>query len=400
MDIISPIIETLKSQGVKLSDKSKQALSVAGYEAKDRRYRYLYDDNILSGLVKTNTICTGLFESFSLEPSDILTNVYLPLPKHIEYRQPHGKVSEVRQKRLYKQGLRQGSTDTRLYSTREDLLEGLTGYITTTDLLLQALSKPAAFSAIQSQGVSINKVKRYVNSLNLLEPDIETQKIVLGIKNKKITVDAFDYSSASKLPTILSNSSSESSVRSNIIVTEKQKFIEEIKELEWLINKHNVSEHELQKFFEKNPSLIMGADHIKTHAQLSLVREDLGELRPDFFLERIDGGFCDVLDIKLPKEKLVVGKDNRRTFSSAISSAVGQLREYRNYFDEKLHRDIFQKKYALESYKPDIMVVIGRSNCFKNTIERQALTQELSNLKIMTYDDILARANNQLKLMS
>ncbi len=36
-----------------------------------------------------------------------------------------------------------------------------------------------------------------------------------------------------------------------------------------------------------------------------------------------------------------------------------------NYFDEKSHRDIFQKKYALESYKPDIMVVIGRSNCFK-----------------------------------
>ncbi|NSM25869.1 hypothetical protein HT094_16990 [Shewanella sp. ZOR0012] len=218
MDIISPIIESLKSQGVNLSDKSKQALSVAGYDAKDRRYRYLYDDNILSGLIKTNTICTGLFESFNLEPSDILRNVYRPLPKHIEYRQPHGKVSEVRQKRLDKQGLRQGSTDTRPYSSREDLLEGLTGHITTTDLLLLALSKPAAFSAIQSQGVSINKVKRYVNSLNLLEPDIETQKIVLGIKNEKITLDLFDYSSAFKLPTLISNSSSESSCSGTLIL--------------------------------------------------------------------------------------------------------------------------------------------------------------------------------------
>lgn len=79
---------------------------------------------------------------------------------------------------------------------------------------------------------------------------------------------------------------------------------------------------------------------------------------------------------------------------------MGQLREYRNYFDEKAQRDIFTKRYALESYKPDVMVVIGRSNCFKSNMERQALTQELSNLKIMTYDDILARANKQLKLMS
>lgn len=397
MNIISPLIEELMHKGVQLSDKSKQALSVAGYEAKDRQYRFVYDDNILNGLVKTNTVCTGLFESFGIEPSEILTDVYLPLAKNIEYRQPYGKVGEVRLKRLEKQGMRQGSTIPNRYSNQHNLLDGLSGYVTTSDLLLMTLSKPAAYSAIKRQGVSINKVKMYIRSINALEPDIENQKLVLGLKNNKITIDSFDYSTAANLPSINTRITP---IRSNIIVTEKQGIIEEIRELEWLINNSEVSEHDLQKFFEKNPHLICGTDHIKVHPQLSLVREDLGQLRPDFFLERIEGGFCDILDIKLPKEKIVVGQDNRRTFSAAISSAIGQLREYRNYFDDKTNRTIFKNEYGLESYKPDIMVVIGRSNGFKDIIERQSLTQELSNLKIMTYDDILARARHQLKIMS
>ncbi|HKC62526.1 MAG TPA: Shedu anti-phage system protein SduA domain-containing protein, partial [Pyrinomonadaceae bacterium] len=75
-----------------------------------------------------------------------------------------------------------------------------------------------------------------------------------------------------------------------------------------------------------------------------------------------------------------------------VSLALNQLREYRDFFEDKENRKIFHKKYGVNAYRPKIVVIIGRSQDFYNEIERKRIADEYSHLEVITYDEILNRA--------
>jgi hypothetical protein len=175
-----------------------------------------------------------------------------------------------------------------------------------------------------------------------------------------------------------------------------------LEEFEDLLNTLSASEAEFQSFFEKHPEFLKGLDYRYIHPQMILSRDTGPEFRPDFILEPMASSFCDILDIKLPYEALVVRlrQFTRVRFRAAINEYVAQLTEYKRYFEDRMNREAFYRKYNLHCYRPKCILVVGRRHHFRSDLERQEMKDVLpAGLEIWTYDDILARAKSYRELL-
>lgn len=170
----------------------------------------------------------------------------------------------------------------------------------------------------------------------------------------------------------------------------------EVLELEDLINNTRTQEQQLQSFFESHPHFLRIWDHREVFPHVYLSREEEGSLVPDFILLDRDAQAAMILDLKLPRAKLIVHQDNRVRFAAAISEAKAQLLEYRRWFEESRNRKSLKQTVGMEIYNPRLAVVIGRSSCFAGEYERQKLAHDNRDLEIVTYDDILTRAKRRL----
>jgi hypothetical protein len=166
-----------------------------------------------------------------------------------------------------------------------------------------------------------------------------------------------------------------------------------IEELEQLLGKDSTSESDFQKFFERNPRFLLGDNYCHLHSQIVLLSED-GDLIPDFFVERPGTRFADILELKKPGAKIVSGSGRRRGFSAELTQALNQVREYRNFFENKATREEFYRRYGFRAYRPSVCIVIGRSWEYVDHMERIQIEDEYKNVRVLTYDDILARAKS------
>jgi hypothetical protein len=174
---------------------------------------------------------------------------------------------------------------------------------------------------------------------------------------------------------------------------------ERMKEFRGLISKRELKEPELQSFFEKNPVFLsFGTKYRKLFPRIHLEKPDGEDLIPDFLLERVTDAFCDILDIKLPAEKVLAGSEERKRFTSEVSKAIAQVHEYREYFDEANNRRDVKKKYGLSVYKPDISVLIGSS---QNVDVEDLITvgDRYRYVKVVTYDEILKQIEHLRSLL-
>jgi len=168
-------------------------------------------------------------------------------------------------------------------------------------------------------------------------------------------------------------------------------WLPEAVELEELVNDPSVAESDLQEYFEKHPHLLAGISYDRIIPHPILARDREGPLIPDFMLEPTGGGFADVLDLKLPRERLVVGRKDRLRLSAHVAEALAQVREYRAYFENPERRQAVQDRYGLQAYRPTVAVLIGRDpGAGREKFELKRLWDELpSHAKLMTYDDLL-----------
>lgn len=102
-----------------------------------------------------------------------------------------------------------------------------------------------------------------------------------------------------------------------------------------MVESEGTSEPQLQSFFEENPAfLLQGRMYRKLHPRV-ILQSPNGDLIPDFLLERTSDGFCDILDLKLPDKQIIVGPENRKKFSSHVESAIAQVDEYGEFFNDQ-----------------------------------------------------------------
>src|ERR1051325_4224704 len=168
------------------------------------------------------------------------------------------------------------------------------------------------------------------------------------------------------------------------------RYRRQIEDFEKLINDADTSEQQFQNFFERHPRFLLGHEYERALPQVVLERDDDGPLRPDFLLKPIGKSLADVLDLKLPGEKLVVGSKNRRRPSHAVQDAVAQMREYRDYFERPEHRQALLAKIGVTAHRPRATIVIGKRTDEENEERQKQIEDALpSYVRIVTYDDLL-----------
>ncbi len=171
---------------------------------------------------------------------------------------------------------------------------------------------------------------------------------------------------------------------------------DEIAELEEMIRNPNAKERDFQAFLEKHPHFFRRWDYREVRPQVYLVRKGHGPLVPDFILTNPEMQQAMIVELKLPKPKLVRRRPNRDRFASAIQDARAQLLEYRDWFREKSNRQRLAADLRMEAYEPRLAVIIGRSADFQSGIERQKLVARTPDIEVVTYDDLLAYARDRL----
>jgi hypothetical protein len=169
----------------------------------------------------------------------------------------------------------------------------------------------------------------------------------------------------------------------------------EVIELEELLNDKTASEDVFQEFFERHPHFLRRGDYREVLPHPYLRRADSGPLIPDFILTDRELFKAAVVELKLPRAKLIRRQTNRERFGDAVTEARSQLMRYRDWFRSDANRRSLASSVGMEIYEPRLMVVIGRSSEFRSAMERQTLSDDHRDVEVVTYDDLLAHARRR-----
>jgi hypothetical protein len=192
----------------------------------------------------------------------------------------------------------------------------------------------------------------------------------------------------------------------------------DIDEFELLMNADPpVSESSFQEFFERHPQwlFLLGEQYEKAlphaklppptlHPSLAFSPNPASEMTliPDFLLKRVSLDLWDVLDIKLPTARTIVGRPSRRRFSQEVADSVAQLREYNRRLRTPETRERLWNEYGVKVANPLAMVLVGRDIDFDGSEEEKDLFRESEGVRVYTYDDLhrLAKRRNILTSQS
>jgi Domain of unknown function (DUF4263) len=124
------------------------------------------------------------------------------------------------------------------------------------------------------------------------------------------------------------------------------------------------------------------------------LEQDARVLIPDFILKPIVAAQRDseweVLDLKRPDARLLVGKANRSRLSHEVMNAITQLRDYGDYFRNPQNALDIGVKLGYRLRFPKLAVLVGRLRNADS--EALALAQERErDVRIVTYDEILEK---------
>ncbi len=236
-----------------------------------------------------------------------------------------------------------------------------------------------------------SKLSSFFNEISVLDSSYNDQQFIIYFENNKIKLRPFGHFGTYNIN--LSQDQNRNLSRTNIIQQSNVFSVESIFELEYLINKDGL-ERDFQNFFERNPIFLTTlGDYSSIHSQIILKEENGSDLIPDFFLEKIDSDFCDICDLKRPNAELRRLQKNRNRFKSSVYEAVAQLTNYRDYFEDSINRKNFSERYNIQSYRPKVVLIIGRQNSYYDDIEKIKIESQLPNwVDLKTYDNILNKA--------
>lgn len=172
-------------------------------------------------------------------------------------------------------------------------------------------------------------------------------------------------------------------------------------QLEEMMESRHATEQDFQDFFRFHPELLTGLNFKKAHPQPILYQDEGSLLIPDFFLEKLSVGWDVILDLKKPYDEMVTRRKNRTYFKQHVQNAIAQLEFYKEWFDSPSNRRLFQEHYGVSTFRPRMVIVIGRKHHFRDDVERVRLLDTLpQHLDIWTYDDLLQRAKRYLQLVT
>jgi len=162
-----------------------------------------------------------------------------------------------------------------------------------------------------------------------------------------------------------------------------------ISDLEALLSCENLNEPKIQAFLVSHPEILQALGYATVRPHVCLYMENKDILIPDFILEIPGSRGFDILDLKLPSTKIIATSPYLH-MSSHLVKAIAQLRKYAKFFDNAKNRSVFIQQYGLEPFKPELTVVIGRTEEFRSKDDRLEIEEQMGNIHLLTYDDLIA----------
>lgn len=170
---------------------------------------------------------------------------------------------------------------------------------------------------------------------------------------------------------------------------------DEVDELEALINASRTTEVNFQLFFERHPHFLRRGDYREVHSHVCLSHRDTAGFIPDFILTDRRLMKAAIVELKLPRAKLVRRQRNRDRFASAVMEARAQMLRYREWFRSPVNRQSLMGTIGMEVFEPRMIVIIGRSSEFVDAVDRQGLSADVPDIDVVTYDDIVDTARQR-----
>ncbi|MFL6288579.1 MAG: Shedu anti-phage system protein SduA domain-containing protein [Actinomycetes bacterium] len=150
-----------------------------------------------------------------------------------------------------------------------------------------------------------------------------------------------------------------------------------------------VREDQYQALFEQHPVIAEVLGYTRAVAQPNLPLPGGKAYIPDFIAERRDNGLADVVDLKLPDTRLLLGRKRREAFTAAMNSYLGQMCDYQDYFDEQEHRKYVRQQYGLRvPSRPNTVLIAGRSDDI-DPVELHRQVVRRPGVRIVSFDDVL-----------
>lgn len=161
-----------------------------------------------------------------------------------------------------------------------------------------------------------------------------------------------------------------------------------VREFERLLDNKKTQERELQRFLHED-YWMFGARYRRVH------REKWAGLkgRNDFMLER-EIGYCDILELKRPRDPLFVGSRSPR-MSAALKDAISQMALYLDYYYK--HYLSHREQTQLDVLYPRGIIVIGRRRESEKPLFEAHKAIVAGRIELMTYDDVLNQAKVVIK---
>ena len=176
------------------------------------------------------------------------------------------------------------------------------------------------------------------------------------------------------------------------------KYIRMEKSLTLLSEKINedVNEAVFQKWFDEN-TWIFGKNYVDRVEKRTIGLQS----RADLIYISVDG-FADLVELKksVLTRPILLPDASHTTFypSQDLSRALAQAMHYLQVMED--HRLQLVQLVKIPVLRPTITIIIGRSNDWNNAMKKQLriLNSTLLNIKVLTYDHLLAMGNNILQL--
>jgi hypothetical protein len=176
------------------------------------------------------------------------------------------------------------------------------------------------------------------------------------------------------------------------------KYIAMEKSLNWLSStiEQDADETVFQKWFEEN-TWIFGKNYVQRVPKRTIGLES----RADLIYISVDG-FADLVELKksVLLKPILLPDSSHKTFypSAELSRALAQAMHYLQVIED--HRLQLVQLVKIPVLRPTITIVIGRSNDWDEPMRKQLriLNSTLLNIKVLTYDHLLAMGNNILQL--
>jgi len=168
-----------------------------------------------------------------------------------------------------------------------------------------------------------------------------------------------------------------------------------------LFSSSSINERDITSFLSQPENqfllkMAFFAKEIHSEKKCEWQNEEKNPIQPDFFVSMPDG-YSDIVEFKLPsiKRDIIVGRDNRESFSAEINSYISQTRVYKEYFEDSQNKKYVENKHGIKVLYPKRWLVIGRRWMFSSD-DWKKIEHDYEDFAIRTYDDIVDGIRSQL----